>query len=240
MIAHYVVTRININYQTNPTVKNFNTWFDARFKLLENICAPSIASQTKKNFTWLMLVAPKTSPAHLKKLQELEAKIPNAKIITKKYSSYIKENLTDEKYVITSRIDSDDALRSTYIEDVQNTFMKYKDKTKLPFIINYSVGAYYYPKLNRAFKGSKKWVNQFVSFIEPVSENLKTVHCQEHGKLDAFYSMIWLPTKEPMWVWVIHDMQISPDWPLDKSLGMLRFPEEIKDFNINNFVKGIY
>src|SRR4051812_22439143 len=62
---HYIITRYNLDINGRPDLAPNSqcleaSWLEDRLQLFRSICVPSVASQTSKNFTWLILIHPKT------------------------------------------------------------------------------------------------------------------------------------------------------------------------------------
>lgn len=117
-------------------------------------------------------------------------------------SDAIKKYTTDDvKFIITTRIDNDDAFHKEAIADIQNQFLP-EDNT----IIDFEKGFCYNPLTGEITKHRFK-SNQFVSYIEKNGERLKTVYCEGHpawiGKA-KFVSNI----KKRLWLQVVHDRNV--------------------------------
>ncbi len=107
--------------------------------------------QKSKNFTWIILVDPSLPGRYLKRLKMLVRDHPNISIL--RYSKSMDLNNADfiEKhfrkissdYLITTRLDDDDALSSDFVERLQNDFQKVKTKDLL--FISYPKGLHWRP-----------------------------------------------------------------------------------------------
>jgi hypothetical protein len=121
------------------------------------------------------------------------------------------------KYIITTRLDNDDALGIEFIETTQRAFSGQRFE-----FINLTNG--YVLNLN------KDWLykyehpsNPFLSLIEDVEE-FKTVYCGDHGELLSTGKVKQLETK-PLWLQVVHGRNQTNQVPIDSTrvpIGLLK------------------
>src|SRR5690606_22980542 len=128
------------------------------------------------------------------------------------------------KYLITTRIDNDDAFNIKAIEYIQDHFA-HQDLLFLNFPIGYCLK----DRTNQlSLNGSKS--NPFISLIEKVTWKnqepiVRTVRCMNHSHLSQIGTIKQIAVKTPMWLQVIHDLNIVnklrgkpvPKGQLDKS-----------------------
>jgi len=212
MFTHYLVTRFNIKVSgTGPEVLDSSIadhdWFQARMKLFKLFCAPSVLKQTCTTFKWLIYFNPATSLEEIAYLKD--DRIPVEFIFTEDFNSMVQDIAAKIKeapttYVICSRIDSDDAISSIYIEAIQNAFVPI-DKT----IINLNSG-YIYESNNRLLtRWNQRFNNQFISLIEDKnSARIYTIYGFPHWKppLEAHMVNIQGP---PYWIYWRHSDNFS-------------------------------
>lgn len=201
MFSHYLVTRFNIHERQWRTIdKNKkrvcdDAWMDDRFRLFIRYCAPSVAAQTCENFKWLILFHHKTA----QKWRDI------VDVLAEEYSFhplYVGLNWLRElqaylggrshQWLITTRLDNDDAIAPGYLEQVQATFAR----QKLTFVdapLGYRLNETGLYEHDEAF-------NPFMSLIERGTR--KSVLHVAHGRAVHKFKHIRLPGRR--WLQVIH------------------------------------
>jgi hypothetical protein len=127
---HFLITRFNVKVNYDSARKGIDMdWLSHRFDLFEKFCYPSVYAQTNSNFQWIVYFdseTPEVFKEKIHKFQDWKAFLPiyistefsdqiNCKII----ASFIRE---DTKYLITTRMDNDDAISSNFIQLIQENF----------------------------------------------------------------------------------------------------------------------
>ena len=141
MFSHFIITRFNVpfenylNDKNGKEVRNID-WLDERFKLFEKYCFPSIVNQSNKNFKWLVFFDLETPSSFVQRINHLceESGCMEPVYINSGKEFLIELNKKifslkrkEDAYIITTRIDNDDALYFNYVEDVQKKFQKQND-----------------------------------------------------------------------------------------------------------------
>jgi hypothetical protein len=130
---HYLITRYNVPLTGWEKDKHGNStrdaaWLSHRYLLFNTYCLPGVLAQSNKNFEWLIYLDEDTPTLHLTMLQTLV--MPYRFISLRLTRGYV-ECLADinqtlqqagAAFVITSRLDNDDALGLDYIRTVQHAF----------------------------------------------------------------------------------------------------------------------
>jgi hypothetical protein len=205
VFSHLLMTRFNVpkEHRTSPDTR----WLIHRFDLFHKFCYPSVKSQSNQNFKWLVFFDVNT-PAEFKEKIKGYAKwsqfVPCfIKQFTEElYIPFILENIhADSEYLITSRVDNDDALAIHYIQKVQYAF-KYQ---QIEFI-NFDYGFVYDVRTGKLFIRNH-YINAFVSLIEKI-DNIKTVYKMDHRELGRLGNVIRMNC-EPMWLQIIHGDNLS-------------------------------
>src|SRR5262245_42651568 len=132
---HVVITRFNVRLDNSGDGKGTNPdWLLERFKLFETFCYPSLLAQTNQKFKWLVLFDEKTpEPFRAKALS-----LSNWKNYLPEFVDFSLHEETGcppglialigkhvdrrSKFLITTRIDNDDAVSTRFVELVQNHF----------------------------------------------------------------------------------------------------------------------
>src|SRR5258706_13422224 len=121
MFIHFLITRFNIKISgagpERMTSESINEqWLKDRLFFFKSYCAPSVFSQTNKNFIWLLYFDSLTPEYIREELVFLKINSPGIKIVfVTDYNAMIddirlkiKDTITP--YVISSRLDNDESL----------------------------------------------------------------------------------------------------------------------------------
>jgi hypothetical protein len=202
---HIVLTRFNMREDINnpkiPSVK----WHEERFLLFEKYCYFSMKSQTNLNFKWLVFFDELTPKKFLPKINHYKA-LSNFTPIFSNNLSHFRDHLADYlddniDYLITSRLDNDDAVGYDFINCVQKQFNNQNCE-----FINFYDG--YILHKNKLYK-HKDNSNAFLSLIEKSSGNTyKTVWCIMHHKASEIARLAQIKNN-PLWLQVVHSKNIS-------------------------------
>jgi hypothetical protein len=150
-------------------------------------------------------------------MQEYKNQNSNIEI---RYMPYIKENewqntlnkfLLNElhnldnspQYIITTRIDNDDAFNLSYIDEIQNYFLSHQQEA----VINFANGLQYVSKCN-VLKNHRNKYGHFGTLIEKNDGKAKTVFFFPHNEPPVGLKSICLNNKHPMWIEVLHQTNI--------------------------------
>ena len=141
---HYVITRFNIGLYSAGTHKDPDQWMQHRLKIFTNITLPSMKGQTCQNFTWLILIDPKTpkkfcdvfNAFNYDKIRfiTVEGIFNSRQSISAAILNHIEKGNHD---LITTRIDCDDAFNCRMIEKIQYWHTPRPDR----WMITFPVGA---------------------------------------------------------------------------------------------------
>ncbi len=208
MFKHFLITRFNLRQSNWTTSKNSKAvltdeWHENRFKLFIDFCFHSVASQTNKNFEWLVFFDTTTPEKFKKVITDLETKMENFKPLfvdgMSQFLPSIKEYVKscNEDYIITSRLDNDDCISNFYIEEIQKQFNK-QDFTAVDFVDGYTIQTQPVVKIGKRFDQ----YNPFISLIEK-NKNPKTVWSIRHSHWKREKNVIQLKEKR-VWASIIH------------------------------------
>jgi len=186
MFKHFLITRFNLRASDWKTSKNniavlTKEWHKNRFELFTDFCFPSVASQTNKNFEWLVYFDVTTPDVYKKTIYSLKDEMENFKPIfidgMDSFLPSIEEYISNfnEPYLITSRIDNDDCISKFYINEVQKQFNS-QSYMALDFINGYTLQTYPNIKIGNRLDQ----FNPFISLIE-VNNQPKTVWHKRHS-----------------------------------------------------------
>lgn len=188
-------------------------WIKRRISLFEKYCLPSVLNQTNEKFKWIICISPKTDRNNREFLKGVKANSGGIKILevthlstlTKKLEEFIQNDMQGKKdYVITSRLDNDDAVIKTYIDKVQKEFQE-QEFGKVRFSRGYQLlsGKDYRVK-EVVFPNGP-----FINLIEETKSGISTVYKKSHNEWDQ--EGVKNIDKEPRWVQVIHKDNLRND-----------------------------
>lgn len=230
---HYIITRFNLRKSDWITGKNktellTDDWHDNRFELFTNFCFPSVATQTNKNFEWLVFFDASTKPKYRNIIEKLQLQFNGFSPIyvdgMDTFFPSIQEIIKNcnTPYLITSRLDNDDCLSKYYVESVQNHFTK-QDFLALDFVNGYTM------QIGKQFKLGKKLhaFNPFISLIEK-NDNPMTVWSKNHAEW-KHESRIKIISNRPIWMSIIHLENKVNEFT---GYGLLNEKNILEDFNI--------
>jgi hypothetical protein len=217
VFKHFILTRFNLKIEGYAAIdKNgqpvqTDKWLERRFYLFENFCLPSLMNQTCKNFIWFVLFSNDTPAVFIEKIKEFQMNFPLLKPLflpqgdNKEIIKNIKEELPkylegSDEYIITTRIDNDDAFQRDMICEIQEFF-----RDKNDFFLSFTYGLQYDIK-NKIMTRLHYHNNHFVSRIEKLSKNVVTVFTCDHTNIDRVSEVVYVENKsKPLWLEVIHE-----------------------------------
>jgi hypothetical protein len=205
---HFLLTRFNVTDRQRSTPGLESGWLTHRFDLFKRYCLPSVAGQTTLNFCWLVFFDARTDPKDLDRFKKLVEGLPVVVVLVAPDGSSTWDSacgaisellLPSTKWVMTSRIDNDDAIADDYLSRVQEE-LSGKDSAFTTFSNGYEwdgIRLYtrHYP------------LSPFVSRIEPVGgfQSVMKVRHRRVASMDA-WSKIDGP---PAWLQVVHGENLS-------------------------------
>lgn len=211
MFKHFLITRFNLRNPEWDVTKNnekllTDEWMEERMWFFENFCFPSVVSQSCQEFEWLLYFDSTTSDIFKHRIATLIAKYPFISVFfidgmpafASEVKNYINANTAQFPYIITSRIDNDDAIHREFIAVIQKQF-KQQDFLVLDVIKGYSLQI-----KPTVMLGKKEHIfNPFLSLIE-VNKDPKTIWHFDHNhwKKETRVKQI---TYKRLWIAVIHE-----------------------------------
>jgi len=200
---HFILTQFNVSINS---ILPDRDWHDQRFQLFEKFCYPSVYGQSDQNFKWLVFFDSKTPEffkEKVKKYSNWENFIPEyvGNDDQENFKKIIKAKISDKtEYLITTRIDNDDAIFKDFVKVVQKNF----NKQEFEFI-NFSYGYVWHKGKIYLYKDD---CNPFISLIEKVN-GVKTVWCEQHQNLYRAGTIKQINNRKyPAWIQVKHKRNI--------------------------------
>lgn len=213
--THLVLTKFNVDTPYAPSARGIEPlWLKARFELFLRYCYPSVTRQEGVEFRWFIfcnILSPDWFKKEMSRLNDVVIPVFVEGLATDEVlgQKVMEAGVVHTPYVITTRIDNDDAISRRHLWHVQRAFRR-QEREFIAFPLGlqlfrghlYSV---YYP------------CNPFLSLIERVSDNGRatTVFCVSHTKVRTAGKVrhLW---KSPQWLQVLHSQNIENSlmgWP---------------------------
>ncbi|MEV4666443.1 glycosyltransferase [Microbacterium sp. LWO12-1.2] len=203
---HVILTRFSVRFPGSPPVVD-DDWLFYRWAFFCDALASSVARQTVRTFQWLVFFDVET-PAWLR--EEIDALSPGlfTPVYVSSWSSLIAQQAVAEvasaPYLITTRIDSDDAIARQFVADVQSHF-DHQESLYINLLCGIQV-----ERTGEVYRYDEP-SNPFISYVE------KRV---EHGlPRTVFYSLRHVMSRAnadvlnvvgaPRWMQIIHGSNIA-------------------------------
>lgn len=180
---HFLLTRFYVRRDIHSEPAS-EEWLRYRLGIFRQWSLPSVRGQTVPPDTWLIF-CDSASPEWFK--GELGALLGKGEEIVwvngvaspEMFAKAVFERLGTKQYLITSRLDNDDAISQDFVRMVQNCF-----EHQVMEFINFTYGAQY---CDGRFFARVDPSNAFVSLIERRSNGMpKTVHIDWHNRLEKY------------------------------------------------------
>ncbi len=216
-MKHFLCTRFNLKNEDWVTDRDgvnvlSEEWMNQRLELFLKYCVPSVLNQKNKNFIWVIFFDKTTSTAVRNKIKIYSN---NGEFFSAEYingmaslvvelKKFIYKNILDkDKFVITSRLDNDDAIHQNFISTIQELAVE-EDNMVIDLIKGYQMNI---SNNKYEFRNHFKYFNPFISVIES-SENLKTVFSRHHFEWHESNS-VKSYNFNPLWIEIIHSKNKS-------------------------------
>jgi Putative rhamnosyl transferase len=204
---HVLLTRFNTKMPGN--VRNLDSeWLGKRLRLFQDICVPSVLNQIAQSFHWILFVDSKTPEPFLSSLLELSQRnVFSIEWTTNEFSPMIAAQAMTERglgvrpFLITTRLDNDDALAPHALVTIQRAFSNQAFE-----FVNLFLG---YELHDGNFYLRPYIANPFISLIErtSASREISTVYCRQHNTImDSHVRQVFT---SPAWLQVMHGDNIA-------------------------------
>jgi hypothetical protein len=203
---HLILTPFNIRTAGAPGLDE--GWLAHRFELFETFCYPAIRAQTCRDFRWLVFLDPDTPAGFQRRIEDLGSDSPLEPVYIPKMEDYRRPTLerigADVTHVITTTLDNDDAVATSFVERVQAEF-RGQDFEFVNFLHGYRLDL----RKRRLYAHAIR-VNPFISLIERNGEGVRTMRgCGPHDHLASKFPQIRDVATEPLWLQVVHGRNIA-------------------------------
>jgi hypothetical protein len=213
--THLVLTRFNVDTPFAPSGKGVESiWLRSRLELFLRYCYPSVTRQAGVEFRWLIFcnaLSPGWFKKEMAQLNEVVNPVFVEGLATDEVvrQKVMEAGVVNTPYLITTRIDNDDAISRRHLWHVQRAFRR-QERAFIAF-----------PFGLQLFRGHLYSVydpyNPFLSLIERVNDDgrVTTVFCVPHTKVCTAGKVreLW---KSPQWLQVLHSQNVGNSftgWP---------------------------
>jgi hypothetical protein len=208
---HFLLTRFNLRiaYADRPVGVD-PRWLEHRFELFDRFCFPSVRGQSSQRFRWLVLFDAATPEPFRSRIDAYRSCPGFIPVFLDGYSERaVGEHIAllrtpGREYLITSRLDNDDALHRHYVRDVQARF-RWQRFEVLCFARGY---VWHRNRLYLTHQPS----GPFANLIERIGDGppgaVRTVFWKPHPELASLAGFHSLDTM-PLWLQVVHENNVS-------------------------------
>jgi hypothetical protein len=243
---HFILTRFNIRLwwhedKAHHAVQTAE-WLDERFRLFENYTWPSVRTQTCSNYHWICLFDEDTDDVHkaiVTRFADADSRFHPVyvnKVEALHFQDIFRREITrlvdySIDKLLTTYLDSDDALHRRYVEDIQRR----AEKLKFGTIISYIYGIQYYESMNLAVRIPYK-NNHFLTYYERLNRKNRTVWGFWRFLIFKYKNLhieLIDEKREPMWVEVIHAGNVDNDVKMTLRHKLLTEPLLLHDYGLD-------
>lgn len=183
---HVVATRLNIGAFSEA-------WLEYRQELFEVLTLPSIDAQTERDFVWVLGIDRDTPKPFRDRLDELVRTRPHIRLLEAELFNDFEPALVqwclDEaaakgrSHILTTRIDSDDALHRELFGEIQKRAREVLSGSKaLPAAIMATTGYQWVPSTGQGFRAYHFSHSTGTSLLEAVAD-FEMVYTKNHRKI---------------------------------------------------------
>jgi hypothetical protein len=224
-MKHFLITRFNLKNTEWNTSRDGgqildHAWLEHRFRLFEQYCLPSVKNQTNQNFEWYVFFDTDTPAAFMARIDAIASAyrnfrpcfVSNINAVTGYLQQCISTssgsgsetgtvtgNDTSDHYIITSRMDNDDAIHKDYIATIQSLFVP-QHGTVIDLRLGYQLGII---GSTTDIRLKNNIFNPFVSLVEH-SQHFSSALSKSHKEWTNANAIITFYDK-PLWIELVHE-----------------------------------
>lgn len=212
-----LVTRYNLRDPDLPVTATDRgidrAWLESRLELFANYCVPSVKGSCIHPFEWVVFVSSETPTAALDAVRTTVAGVGSIELVNpgvtcrealKRYLA--KEDSGTYDYVVTARLDNDDALSRDWLSRLAFESAKAIRDGQVPLVLNPKHGIVLELETGRAVHMTHKG-SPFVALVEE-ARRARTVFASEHTALGRGANVKQIGGS-PKWLQVVHGGNIS-------------------------------
>ena len=193
-IKHLILTPFSFNC---PNATN-DEWMEKRWQIFMDVTYPSIMNQTVMDFKWIVGFSDLTS----QEWRDEAYAVGGFETVYAPYHNKIWTELSkrfcDQKYLLTTRVDSDDALAETAVEQIQSAFTD----NPQPRIVNFKNGLITDGKI---LYHMKQRSNNFISMLELADGAVSVRGGLHHPNAKGTPHFQDITDNPPLWMIYVHD-----------------------------------
>lgn len=206
---HVLMTRFNLATPGREfSIRTQPGWLEGRFDLFERYCLPSVAAQSSRDFEWIIYFDIDTPQVFKDRITTLQKVFPFRAFYTPMFGqtgwqdSIRSEIAPTTPLLLTTRLDSDDALANTFFERLH---AEIEAGGQSSGIYNFRQG------LIRRGEAVYKMVhdsNPFFSVLEPNDAAIRTAPGIHHMAIHEAGAVVQIEGA-PAWMQVVHETNVS-------------------------------
>jgi hypothetical protein len=224
---HVITTWFNVRFSDHDLGLDPD-WLEHRFQLFDDFCFPAMRGQTSQEFRWLVFFDPATPEPYRSRIEEY-AKWACFRPVFVDYWTY--EIMHEEvqalrtpgrEYLITTRLDNDDALARDYVELLHAQFSGQKFE-----FVNFQSGLVWYRgKVYEQSHRSSSFAN-LIEWVDPDDpRGPRTVLSIDHMSIAGSGTVRQLATP-PAWMLVVHGRNL-----MNRAAGIRCSISELQRFSV--------
>lgn len=207
---HFILTRFNLASPGRESrLRSDPAWLTLRFELFERFCLPSLVAQTNQNFRWLIFFEHDTPDEFKLRITALADRYSSIEPqwVDSLRGPSVEDLLSavlasDKPFLLTSRLDNDDALAADFVEKLQASV---PDQVDAPVFLNFPLGFNYQSEV--AYLDCD-YSNAFMACYEP-RQDFGTVWVRQHHRVSEVGAVVQIDSEQAMWLQVIHSHNVS-------------------------------
>lgn len=218
---HLLITRFNVRvYVDRPASED---WLRHRLHYFNSICCASVMSQTSRNFKWIVLFDAERDSWFQSEVQNLSQKglfepVWVDGVFSQAMIASVAGEYSSAEWLITSRLDNDDAIAKDYIAEVQSQF-----EGQLMEFVNFQSGFQLTDSGRLLSRVDPS--NPFIALIEKRSDHApKTVYGWPHNEVGRHANLRQVKS-HPMWLQMIHGRNLG-----NQATGIRADPRLLADY----------
>jgi hypothetical protein len=206
-VGHVLMTRFNIRYGTFANTRALSPeWLAGRMELFRKFTVPSVATQSRLPDAWLVFFDEETPEATRDQFRQLAAQLPLLRaeycgnLVSEEFASQLwVERVRGvmapaTEWLITTRLDNDDALHRRFIETVQS-------------LARPGVREFLNPTCGLILENGKLYrdrhdSNPFITLSEPAAD-CRTVFIDGHTRVASHWPVRQFALPDA-WIQVVH------------------------------------
>lgn len=197
---HFLITRFNVRMNEKAS----DEWLRHRLGYFTSMCIPAVRQQSVQDFKWLVYFDADREEWFEDAVNALADGVFEPVWVTGRFDSKAcaedVASRSSKSWLITTRVDNDDALARDFVEQVQAQFA---ERTEF---INFTAGMQLTDDGRLLHRSDPS--NAFISLIEPNSSSPMCVYVDWHDRVSK-HAPVRQVTTHPMWVQMVHGRNIA-------------------------------